>query len=153
MSVAVRAGAAADLPSVLASEVDGFLDDAWSESLVSDGLAGGVPTIRYWVAEDGGRIVGHAVVSVAAEDAELQRIATALDVRRRGVGRRLLDACVADAAERGAERIVLEVREDNVPGLALYAAAGFTELARRPRYYRDGTTAVVLSRSIGTEHP
>ena len=52
MSVAVRAGAAADLPSVLASEVDGFLDDAWSESLVSDGLAGGVPTIRYWVAEE-----------------------------------------------------------------------------------------------------
>ena len=48
------------------------------------------------------------------------------------------------ACADGAERVVLEVREDNAGALAFYSARGFTELARRLRYYRDGATAVVL---------
>ena len=44
---------------------------------------------------------------------------------------------------RGA-RMLLEVRADNTAALAFYAAEGFVEIARRRRYYRDGTDAVVL---------
>ena len=33
---------------------------------------------------------------------------------------------------------------------AFYAVAGFVEIDRRPRYYRDGTDAVVLRASLGT---
>jgi ribosomal-protein-alanine N-acetyltransferase len=33
--------------------------------------------------------------------------------------------------------------------LAFYAAHGFVEVDRRPRYYRDGSTAVVMRRSLG----
>ena len=36
------------------------------------------------------------------------------------------------------------MREDNAGALAFYAATGFAEIARRPRYYRDGATAVVM---------
>jgi ribosomal-protein-alanine N-acetyltransferase len=56
----------------------------------------------------------------------------------------LLGETVRLARADGADRVLLEVREDNVAALAFYAARGFTELARRPRYYRDGATAVVL---------
>ena len=45
----------------------------------------------------------------------------------------------------GADRLLLEVREDNAGALAFYAARGFVEIDRRPRYYRDGATAVVLA--------
>ena len=44
---------------------------------------------------------------------------------------------------------VLEVREDNASALAFYAARGFTEVDRRPRYYRDGTTAVIMRLGLG----
>ena len=46
---------------------------------------------------------------------------------------------------RHADRLLLEVREDNHVACAFYAARGFTEIDRRPRYYADGTTAVILA--------
>ncbi|HJQ03997.1 MAG TPA: ribosomal protein S18-alanine N-acetyltransferase [Nocardioides sp.] len=146
--MSIRTATSADLAAIVASEATGFPEDPWGENLVAEGVAGLLPTIGYLVLEQDEEVVGHAVVSVAAEDAELQRIAIDPTHRGRGLGRQLLDACLADAARRGAERLILEVRETNAPALALYRAAGFTELARRERYYRDGSTAVVLSRTL-----
>jgi ribosomal-protein-alanine N-acetyltransferase len=149
--VIIRPATAADLDGIVASEATGFPEDTWGENLVSEGVAGLLPTIGYLVLEQGDRVIGHAVVSVAGEDAELQRIAIDPSRRGEGLGRHLLDACLADAAARGAERVILEVREDNSAALALYASAGYSELARRARYYRDGSTAVVLSRPVRIE--
>ena len=38
--------------------------------------------------------------------------------------------------------------EGNAAALAFYAAEGFTEVARRRRYYRDGADAVVMQRDL-----
>ena len=59
---------------------------------------------------------------------------------------RLAAGAEGDAVWAKAERLLLEVREDNGDALAFYDARGFRELARRPRYYRDGATAVVMER-------
>ena len=53
------------------------------------------------------------------------------------------------ARESGADRLLLEVREDNAGALAFYAARGFVEVDRRRRYYRDGATAVVMRFGLG----
>ncbi len=116
--------------------------DAWSRRLVEDGIGGRLPTVHYLVARLDGVVVGYAVVSVAADVAELQRIAVDPSRRRSGVATALLDAGVASSGE--AERMLLEVREDNEGARAFYVTAGFTELDRRPRYYRDGAAALVL---------
>ena len=59
-------------------------------------------------------------------------------------------AAVAHAvAGGGVDRMLLEVRTDNAGAMAFYAARGFVEVDRRPRYYRDGATAAVLRRSLG----
>lgn len=122
--------------------------DAWSDNLVRAGVAGEVPTVHYLVARTGTAVVGYAATSTVAEIAELQRIAVDPGHRRTGVATALL-AAVADAARRaGAERLLLEVREDNGGALAFYVARGFRELVRRPRYYRDGATAVVMERPL-----
>lgn len=122
--------------------------DAWSEALVRDGVTGGLPTVHHLVAREGGGVVGYAVASLAGDVVELQRIGVEPDHRRRGVAGRLLDGVVDLAVQDGAERVLLEVREDNDGALAFYAARGFAEIARRPRYYRDGATAVVLERVV-----
>lgn len=139
---AVRAGAPADLEAVVALERDGLGRDAWSAGLLAAGLAGTLPTVSYLVAEQDGAVLGHAVASCAGDVVELQRIAVHGEHRRRGIGDRLLRA-VLDLAGPG-ERVLLEVREDNVAARAFYARAGFVELARRPRYFADGATALVL---------
>ena len=122
--------------------------DAWSEGLVREGVAGDLPTVHHLVAR-AGEVVGYAVASVAGDVVELQRIGVDPGHRRGGVATALLAAVVGLAQAGEAERVLLEVREDNTGALAFYAASGFEEIARRPRYYRDGTAAVVLSLTLG----
>ncbi|MFT4081872.1 MAG: GNAT family N-acetyltransferase [Nocardioides sp.] len=147
--LAVRPAEPADVASVAALELEAFPEDAWRVDYLDEAVAGRLPTVRLLVAvTPAGTVVGHAILSVVYEVAELQRIATAARYRRRGVGGVLLAAVLATATAEGAERLLLEVREGNTPATALYAAGGFTEIDRRPRYYADGTTAVVLQRDL-----
>jgi ribosomal-protein-alanine N-acetyltransferase len=147
--VIIRPATEADTEAVAASEAANLGPDAWSTGLVAEGVAGRLPTVHYLVADDEGLVVGHAVVSVVADIAELQRIAVTEERRRTGVAGALLGEAVSLAASSGADRLLLEVREDNLPALAFYAGHGFVEVDRRPRYYRDGTAAVVLRRTLG----
>ena len=144
----VRPAVPEDAEAIAALEAENLGADAWSPALVEEGVASRLPTIAYLVAEvdDGARrrVVGHAVVSVVVDVAELQRISVTPAHRRSGLATALLDACCDLARAGGAERLLLEVREDNLGALRFYAARGFAEVDRRPRYYRDGTTAVVL---------
>lgn len=71
--------------------------------------------------------------------------------RRRDIGQALLDAVVAEAERRRARSLVLEVAIENEAARALYAAAGFVQVGRRPRYYRSTggrTDALILRRGI-----
>ncbi|ANH36805.1 ribosomal-protein-alanine N-acetyltransferase [Nocardioides dokdonensis FR1436] len=149
----VRAARADDLVAVVSLEQDNLGRDAWPPGLLEEGVHGRVPFASYLVAEvetvDGPVVAGHAVVSVVADIAELQRISVDAEHRRAGLATALLDAVVATARTGGADRLLLEVREDNAGALSFYAARDFVEVDRRPRYYRDGATAVVLRRGVG----
>lgn len=146
----VRPARADDVDAVAELELRSFPDDAWTADYLRAAVAGELPTVRLLVAEDdgadaaAGTVVGHALTSVVFEVAELQRIAVDPASRRQGHARALLAGVVAAASAEGAERLLLEVRETNEPALAFYASAGFVEIDRRPRYYRDGTAGLVL---------
>ena len=142
----VRPARTADLDAVVDLEQTCLGGDAWSRGLVEQGLAAAIPTVAYLAAEVGGALVGHAVVSAAGEDAELQRIAVAPAYRRTGVASALLAEAERRAGEDGATRLLLEVREDNTTAAAFYLSRGFEEVGRRRGYYRDGAAAVVLGK-------
>ncbi|MGK2876298.1 MAG: ribosomal protein S18-alanine N-acetyltransferase [Nocardioides sp.] len=112
---------------------------AWSVGLIAAGVAGTIETTT-WLLDD----QGYAVVSLVDEVAELQRIGVHPDHRRQGLGRRLLHAVIDLARQRGADRMLLEVRESNPAAFSLYLDTGFVEIARRARYYSDGETAIVM---------
>ncbi|MCH1866260.1 GNAT family N-acetyltransferase [Nocardioides sp. CFH 31398] len=157
--VRVRRATRADVDAVAASETVNLGADAWSPALVRAGILGDLPTVRYLLAEvddevddeGAGEVVGHAVASLVADVAELQRIAVDAGHRRAGVATDLLAAVEAEALAVGAERLLLEVREDNRGAQAFYAAHGFAKIARRRSYYGDGTTAVVMERRLRSQ--
>lgn len=150
--MSVREASVTDLDVVLALEEECF-PDPWGEGLVAPGLAGELPTTTYLVAEDdGGDVVGYAVLSIAGDIADLQRIAVTASARRTGQASELLDKAIWEAmltGRRPPDRMLIEVRADNASGLAFYAARDFVEIDRRARYYADGTDAVILRRSLG----
>lgn len=139
---------AEDVPAIAALEATALGPDAWSPALVEQGVAGAVPTVHYRVVRETGTVVAYAVASVAGDVTELQRVAVHPAHRRVGHATRLLADVARRAAADGSARLLLEVREDNVAALSLYAARGFVEIARRPRYYGDGSAAVVMELSL-----
>jgi ribosomal-protein-alanine N-acetyltransferase len=145
----VRTAVPDDVEAVSRLEDECLGADAWSEGLVREGIDGALPTVVYLVAEVGVEVVGHAVVSTAGDIAELQRIAVDAAHRRNGVASALLAGVLDVAGRTEADRLLLEVREDNRAALAFYARSGFTEVDRRPRYFADGGTAVVLRLGLG----
>ena len=149
----IRAAEPGDGPAIASLEQEAFGSDAWSDALVFEGLAGKLPGTLYLVAEDDASpaVVGYAAASLFADVAELQRIAVATGVRRTGIASALLASVEAEARLRYSEQLLLEVRENNPAALAFYARRGFTEVNRRPRYYADGTTAIVLARRLTGE--
>jgi [ribosomal protein S18]-alanine N-acetyltransferase len=135
--VTIRPATGDDVACVLALELALFGEDAWSEQTVLATLARG----RVLVAEDGDVLLGYVVLADADDVADLERIGVRRDHQRAGLASALLDAALRDH-ER--DRVLLEVRADNRPALAFYTRAGFAEIHRRRRYYRDGTDAIVL---------
>lgn len=151
MTPPIRAAAAADAAPIADLEEVCLGPDAWSATLVAAGVAAELPTVSYLVATDGEEVVGYAVTSLAGDVAELQRIAVDPAYRRRGLAASLLREVERLAAEGEAERLLLEVREDNTTAAAFYRSQGFAEVGRRRAYYRDGAAAVVLGKSVDTE--
>ena len=91
---------------------------------------------RLWLALDRcGDIAGHIDLRGRPEPAATHRAMLGMGVhrvwRRRGLGRRLLEAAAGWArADAGIEWIDLEVLSDNLPAVGLYARAGFSTVAR-----------------------
>lgn len=147
--ITVRVAGVADLDAIHAIEVASF-SDPWSRSGLRDTILGGNATIV--VAASGERVLGFAVLLVAADEAEIANVAVATPERRRGIGAALVDHLLEVASTRGAQAVHLEVRESNVAARALYAARQFREVARRRRYYRmPDEDAVVMRRDAARE--
>ncbi|WP_102226730.1 GNAT family N-acetyltransferase [Acidimangrovimonas sediminis] len=72
---------------------------------------------------------------MVAEEAEpwlfqIEGLCVEARVRGRGVGRALVEALCDEALARGHAEVRLEVSDGNMPALALYRRAGFTEAGR-----------------------
>jgi [ribosomal protein S18]-alanine N-acetyltransferase len=143
----IRVAEAEDATAIAALEREALGADAWSDNLVTEGAAGRLPTTLYLVATRGDELTGYAATSIV-DVAELQRLAVAATHRRTGVATELLARVEDEVRARQVDRLLLEVREDNHGACAFYAARGFGEIDRRPRYYADGTTAVVLLKEL-----
>lgn len=81
-----------------------------------------------------------------APEWEIENIVVAPKVRRKGIGRQLVDALLAAAGETNSESVFLEVRESNAAARKLYESAGFQQNGRRKSYYSDPPEDAILYR-------
>ena len=116
----------------------GTLDSSLNPDL--DDIATSYKDATFLVACEGSRIVGTGVLKPTDTDAsEIVRMSVAGDMRRRGLGRRILDALIADARDRGYARIILETTQTWAGAIAFYQNAGF-EIT----HHQDGDVYFVM---------
>ena len=133
------------IAEVLPLEEDLFGAEKWSAAMFWNELA---QKHFYQVATEENRVLGYAGLAVIdKEESWVQNIAVRRDAQRRGIGRLLLEALLAEAEPR-ASKVLLEVAVDNAPAQRLYATYDFEPVGLRRGYYQPSNTdALVMMRS------
>ena len=89
------------------------------------------------VAEEEKRVDGFLMARRVGLEWEIENVVVQKGRRRQGIGLSLVTELVERARERGAESVLLEVRESNSEARLLYEKAGFRQQGRRPAYYSN----------------
>lgn len=109
--------------------------DPWSERSVASELEN---KLAYWlVALEGEAVAGYIGSQTVMDETDMMNVAVSPDYRRQGIAEALVNGLVDALRERGSHCLTLEVRTSNEPAKALYEKLGFTQIGRRPNYYRN----------------
>lgn len=96
------------------------------------------------VAEDEAGLQGFGIMQLLHQECEIENLVVTPEVRRRGVGKRLLRTLIDLARKHGATAVFLEVRDGNEAARALYNGVGFRESGRRKAYYHSPQEDAIL---------
>ncbi|MDP2752232.1 MAG: ribosomal protein S18-alanine N-acetyltransferase [Rhodocyclaceae bacterium] len=120
----------------------------WTLGNFADSLVAGHSA---WVGYQYGEIVGYAVMSIVAEEAELLNIGIDPECQRCGRGIELMVHLLQIAKENGVGRMFLEVRRSNISARAFYDQFYFNEVGLRRDYYvthKNCEDAIVMARNL-----
>ena len=120
----------------------------WTERIFSDCIRVGY---HCWLALLQQQVVGHAVISVVADESHMLNLSIAGAHQGKGYGRQFVHFLVNEARRQQAQTMLLEVRPSNTVAINCYNAAGFNEIGCRKDYYpaSDGREdALLLAKHI-----
>ena len=95
---------------------------------------------------EGERLIGVITCSKSVDDADLEGIVTLKEYRGKGVATALLQ--FAEKQLKGVNKLLLEVREGNLPAIRFYKKNGFEKISVRKKYYADGENALVFVKEL-----
>ena len=107
------------------------------------------PYARLFVFEENGTVLGYADLWIMFEQAQIANLAAAREAQGRGIGRALMNRCLAEAEAEGCEVISLEVRVSNERAISLYSKSGFIKAAVRKGYSETGEDAYLMIKPLG----
>lgn len=130
-----------DIVNAARLESDIF-SDAWSEQAVRETFSQNQAVILgAWTEEE---LVGYLIFYYVLDEGEIARVAVDASCRRQGAAGKLMEELRSFCREKQIVRIMLDVRESNVPARAFYEKCGFTEDGVRKNYYEAPVENAVL---------
>ena len=82
------------------------------------------------------KVIGYCLYQVLFGQAEILRIGTHPDYQRQGIAAQLFAALHTELMNNQVDSLLLEVRADNAPAIALYEQQQFTVIHKRTGYYQ-----------------
>jgi [ribosomal protein S18]-alanine N-acetyltransferase len=99
------------------------------------------PQIAGFIVAEANRGVGHIIsIDVLPES------------RRLGLGSKLLTAAEHRLRSQACRNVILETAVDNISALGFYKRHQYAVLKVSPRYYSNGVDALVLGKSLSSQH-
>ena len=85
---------------------------------------------------DNNKVIGYCLYQVIFEQAEILRIGTHPDYQRQGIASQIFAQLNEELISNQVESLLLEVRADNAPAIALYEQQAFAVIHTRKNYYQ-----------------
>ncbi len=120
----------------------------WTRGMLLDSLSGGH---HGYVLEQTGQLLGYAILMPVLDEVHLLDIAIAKDAQQQGFGLIFLNKINEMEIDRGAVKMLLEVRRSNLAAQALYRKNGYHEIGVRRGYYPAAAgreDAIVMERAL-----
>jgi [ribosomal protein S18]-alanine N-acetyltransferase len=141
-----RLSSAADLDGVLALENESF-NNPTSREWYEEELKRPEICFIYVLRTPAHPVAAFCAFWLVAEQAHINNLAVLPELRGQGLGTRLLEAIITEAAHLGADMLTLEVRQSNEPARRLYERSGFFQAGVRKNYYTNPVEdALILNR-------
>lgn len=145
--VLIRKATAEDVPSIRALEQHAETAAHWG-SREYDALFGAeAPRRIVLIANDDADqsyLCGFVIARCGVDEWEIENVVVAREEQRRGMGSALVSQLLHEARDSGITSVLLEVRPSNAAARRLYEKLGFSEVGRRPDYYREPSEDALL---------
>ncbi len=105
----------------------------WSQKALDDFLS--FPYNKLLCAFDGKKVCGYITFSLICGEAQIENVAVAPDLRKKGIADKLLQNLVEYLVQQNTVQIFLEVRVSNTAAICLYKKHGFTQTGCRKGFY------------------
>ena len=131
-----------EIKNILQTDFDDFWNfEIFKEELVNNNSS-------YLVLRYDNEIVCFGGIKIILDEANIMDIVTRKDKRNQGFARFVLNELINISKEQNCTSITLEVNENNLPAIHLYKLFDFKEVGRRKNYYKNGNTAILMTREL-----
>ena len=93
-------------------------------------------TTNYLFLEVKEELVGFISYRQILDEVEIDEVLIFKEYQHQGFGYQLMQKFLKVASEKQGQTIFLEVRQSNLPAIALYEKCGFKQIAKRKNYYQ-----------------
>lgn len=125
------------------SHIQTDFDSFWKPSIFEQELHN--PNSKYFVAILNNEIVGIAGIWKAIDVMHITDIIVRKDLRRVGIGSKLLEKLIEESKNQGVTSLTLEVNAKNFSAQCLYQKYGFNILGTRKKYYNNIDDAIIMT--------
>ena len=124
------------LEAVAAIESMVQLQETWNYQTIKELLEQESTNLMAVINTAENEVVGYCLYQIVFEQAEILRIGTHPDYQRQGIASQLFATLNNELINNKVESLLLEVRADNAPALALYEQQAFAVIHTRKNYYQ-----------------
>lgn len=135
-----------DLTMILAIEHASF-PSPWTEDHFRYELKEN-PYAFVFVAKVDEQLLGYIDFWITFQQAQINNLAVTPGLRRKGIGKVLLEDALKRIQQAGCERVTLEVRVSNLAAQKLYESFGFRFAYQKKQYYANGEDAWLMEKTL-----
>ena len=121
-------------------------DDFWNFEIFKEELVNN--NSDYFILKYENEIVCFGGIKIILDEANLMDIVTKKPMRNQGFAKLILNKLIEISRKKNCTSITLEVNENNLPAINLYNNFGFKEVGKRKNYYKNGDTAILMTKEI-----